>query len=63
MISSVLQQPKVRALIRRAGLTGNLRAPDRIISMLKDSGFRTRWVDQSHISARRLSERQGHATR
>jgi FkbM family methyltransferase len=33
---------------------GSLRAPDRILSLLKDSGFHTRWIDQSHLAAQRI---------
>ena len=32
---------------------GFLRAPGRILSLLEDSGFRTRWIDQSHLTAYR----------
>jgi FkbM family methyltransferase len=32
---------------------GFLRAPSRLISLLEDFGFRTRWLDQSHLSGSR----------
>ena len=30
-----------------------LRAPDRLVSLLKDLGFRTTWVDSSHLAGNR----------
>lgn len=32
---------------------GFLRAPGRVVSLLADLGFRTRWLDQSHLSGSR----------
>jgi FkbM family methyltransferase len=32
---------------------GFLRAPDRVLSLLRDAGFRTRWLDPGHLKASR----------
>jgi len=57
-MSKLLQDPKLRALFIEVhfGLLaerGVPKAPVEIETLLKDAGFKTRWVDSSHIEALR----------
>lgn len=57
-LSQILANPTCRALFCEVHFgildaRGERHAPSRIVQLLRDRGFRTRWIDASHLGAQR----------